>query len=106
MTEEVIAIRQLLTWAGLDTYVKRDGVTGDMMTAPEGLGHLIHESAEKIVHACAAFTKTFPANMRFSVTRIQDRRLVSLMHWVQDKYRCREPSVSYTHLTLPTICSV
>ena len=90
MAAPEITIAQLLTWIGLDSDVKRDGVTNDMMDEPEGLGHLIHESSQKIVHACSAFTKRFPTDTRFSVTRIQERRLISLMHWTQDKYRCHE----------------
>jgi hypothetical protein len=93
MADEGIEIAQLLTWVGIDTDAKRAAILDDMMADPEGLGHLINESAERIVHACNAFTKRFPANSRFSVTRIQERRLISLMHWAQDKYRCREPYV-------------
>ena len=81
-------IVQILTWIGLDTVRKRNGVTTDLLH-PDGLVHLNNENAEGIKAACTSYTK-FVTNVRFSLSRVQQKRLISLMYWVQDRYRTRE----------------
>ena len=82
-------IVQLLEWVGLDTVRKRDGVNGDLLS-PNGLIHLKNESSQGIINACGSYTKR-AALVRFSVSRVQQKRLISLMYWVKDRYRTREP---------------
>ena len=81
-------IKQILTWIGLDTARKRDGVTTDLLH-PDGLVHLNNENAEGIKAACTSYTK-FAMTSKFSLSRVQQKRLISLMYWVQDRYRTRE----------------
>ena len=81
-------IVQILTWIGLDTARKRNGVTEDLLH-PDGLVHLNNENAEGIKSACTSYTK-FTTNLRFSLSRVQQKRLISLVYWVQDRYRTRE----------------
>ena len=80
-------IVQILTWIGLDTVRKRDGVTTDLLH-PDGLVHFNNENAEGIKAACTSYTK-FATNVRFSLSRVQQKRLILLMYWVQDRYRTR-----------------
>ena len=81
-------ITQILTWIGLDTDRKRDGVTDDLLH-PNGLIHLNNENADGIIAACTSYSKRAAA-ARFSLSRVQQKRLISLLYWVQDRYRTRE----------------
>ena len=81
-------IPQILTWIGLDTARKRDGVTQDLLH-PNGLVHLNNENEEGIIAACTSYSKRAAA-IRFSLSRVQQKRLISLLYWVQDRYRTRE----------------
>ena len=81
-------ITQILTWIGLDTARKRDGVTEDLLH-PNGLVHLNNENADGIIAACTSYSKRAAA-VRFSLSRVQQKRLISLLYWVRDRYRTRE----------------
>ena len=81
-------VTQLLTWIGLDTARKRDGVNEDFLS-PNGLIHLKNESAQGIINACNSYSKR-ATGVRFAVSRVQQKRLISLMYWVKDRYRTRE----------------
>ena len=54
-----------------------------MLTEPKGIRHLNDKDAEMIQAACGGYAKRTLANGRFVVTRIQQKRLVSLMYWVK-----------------------
>ena len=104
MAEIVPDIQQILTWIGLDTDRKRDGVTADLLD-PEGLVHLKNENADGIIAACTSYSKRAPA-VRFSLSRVQEKRLISLTHWVQDKYRTREPYQFEQGMTEPVFLAL
>ena len=55
-----------------------------MLTEPEWIGHLNDEDEKVINAACGGYAKKNFANGRFLVTRVQQKRLVSLMYWVKD----------------------
>ena len=80
---------QILEWIGLDSSWKRDSVTEDLLYLT-GLVHLKNETCDGIVAACTAYSK-LPSAVRFSVTRVQQKLLISMIYLVQDKYRTREP---------------
>ena len=87
----------ILTWISLDTDRKRDGVTGDLLD-PSGLIHLKNETSDGIIAACTSYSKRAPA-AKFTVSRVQQKRLISLLYWVQDKYRTREMYVFNAGIT-------
>ena len=61
-----------------------------MLTEPERILHINDDDAEVIQGACGRYAKRTVANGRFVVTRVQPKRLVSLMYWVKDQRRLRE----------------
>ena len=81
-------IVDLLTWIGLNTARKCTGVEDDLLS-PNGLVHLKDETADGIIAACNGYTKRQTA-ARFTITRVQQKRIISLMYWVQDRHRTRE----------------
>ena len=81
---------QLLNIIGITNEDATDGIIDDMLTDPEGIGHLIDENAEGIHSACAGYAKRTLANGRFIVNRVQQKRMISLMYWVQDQKRIGE----------------
>ena len=81
---------QLLTWIGLNNDQKSDSVTADFLSAPEVLAHLVNEDADGIDGGCHNNQKKAILRERFSMTRIQVKKLKSLMYWVQDCHRCQE----------------
>ena len=81
-------VTKMLTWIGLDTIRKRDGVNEDLLS-PNGLIHLKNESAQDIISACNSYSKR-TAGVRFAISRVQQKGLISLMYWVKDRYRTRE----------------
>lgn len=81
---------QLLTMCGINSEEARNGIRDDMMTAPGGIGHLNEEDADGIHAACSTYAKRTIANGRFNVNRVQQKRLIALMYWVQDQKRLGE----------------
>ena len=85
----------ILTMLVINKVLAREVICDDMMTDTEGIGHLNVEYAEGIQSACSAYTKRTPATRIFTVTRVQQKRLISLMYWVKDKHRLKEPTEFY-----------
>ena len=88
MAGRVPDIPQILTWISLDTVHKRDGVTDELLH-PNGLICLNNENIDLIIAACTSYSKRADAN-RFTLSRVQKKWLISLLYWVQDRYRARE----------------
>ena len=82
---------EILGLIGITTAQATNAIRDDMLTEPEGIGHLNDEDAEGIQSACSAYAKR-PTATRFTVTRVQQKRLISLMYWVKDKVRLGEPT--------------
>ena len=74
---------KILTMLGINTQGATSGIQKDMLTEPEVTVHLNDEDAEGIQVACGGYSKRKLANGRFVVTRVQQKRLVSLMYWVK-----------------------
>ena len=68
---------------GINTQVARNVIQEDMLTEPEGIGHLNDEDAEGFQAACGGYTKRTRANGILVVTRIQQKQLILLMYWVE-----------------------
>ena len=83
-------IVQLLNCIGLNTHKKRYSVTSDLMSAPEGLSHLVTKNADVINAGCHSFQKREIVRDRFIMTIIQLKRSKALMYWFQDRHRCQE----------------
>ena len=89
---------EILTMLGINKVLAREIIYDDIMTDPKGIGHLNVKDLEGIQSACSGYAKRNPAARRFTVTRVQKKRLISLMYWVKDKRRLKEPTeFSNTH---------
>ena len=88
----------ILKILGINEIIARERICNDMMTDPEGIVHLNVEDAEGIQSACSGYDKRNKAARRFTITQVQQKRLTSLMYWVKDKRRLKEPTeFSNTH---------
>ena len=65
---------------GINTQVAKNVIQEDMLTEPEGIGHLNDEDAEGIQSSCGGYAKRTLANGIFVVMRVQQNQLVPLMH--------------------------
>lgn len=84
-----LTVSQMLTWIGISTAGHRNAVKEDMMPQPEGIAHLQDETTDGIKDACNSYAKR-PGNGRFVITRVQMKRMISLMHCVKDMKRLDE----------------
>ena len=75
---------------GINIQGTRDGIQEDMLTEPEEIRHLNDEYAEGIQSACGGYAKRTLSNVWFVFKMVQQKRLVSLIHWVKDQRRLRE----------------
>ena len=82
----------ILTMLGINEVLARDVICDDMMTDPEVIGHLNAEDSDSIKSACSGYAKRTPAARIFTVTRVQQKLLTSLMYWVKEKRRLEEPT--------------
>ena len=61
-----------------------------MMSPPEGLKHLNGETSEEMLVTFRDYTRRDKEYGKIIFTRVQQRRLISLMDWVKDKTRLEE----------------
>ena len=64
----------------------------DMLSPPEGIRHLQYEDADGIQSACSGYARRTASKENFTVSRVRQKQLISLMHWVKDKHRLAEPA--------------
>ena len=60
------------------------------MSAPEGLSHLVTKDTDGIDARRHKYQTREIVKERFTMTRIQVKRLKALIYWVQDLHRCQE----------------
>ena len=82
---------EILTMLSINEVLARHGIYDDMLTYPEGISHLNIEYSEGIQSACSGYAKRTPAERRFTITQVQQKRLTLLMYWVKDNRRIEEP---------------
>ena len=68
---------------GINTQGSRNFIQEDMLTEPKGIGHVNDEDAEVTQGAYGGYSKRTLANGKFVVTKVQQKRLLSLMYWVK-----------------------
>ena len=54
--------------------------------------HLQDEAADEIQSACSGYSSHTISNGKFTVSKVRQKRLISLMYWVKDKHRLAEPA--------------
>ena len=63
-----------------------------MLSTPEGIVHLQDEDADGIQSACSGYARRTISNGKFTVSRVRQKRLISLMHLVNYKNHLAEPA--------------
>ena len=64
---------------GINTQGERNEIQEDILKEPEGIRHLNYKDAEGLQAACGRYAKRTLTNGIFVVTKVQQKRLVSLM---------------------------
>ena len=85
----------ILTMLVINKVIAREVICDDMMTDTKGIGHLNVKYSEGIQLDFSGYAKGTPEARRSTVTRVQQKRLISLMYWVKDKHRLKEPTEFY-----------
>ena len=80
-----IPITTIVQWCGMPTTTTRNRIIADMMIPPEGLKHLNGETYEEMLGTFMDYDRREKEYGNIIFTRVQQRRLISLMYWVKDK---------------------
>ena len=88
---------------GINTQGARNGIQEDMLTEPEGIGHLNDEDAEGIQAECGRYAKRTLSNGILLVMRVQQKRLVLLMYWFKYKRQLRKMTDIFNGVDKPTV---
>ena len=79
--------QEVLILCGRDDSTVINGLIQDMLSPPEGIRHLQDEDVDGIQSACSGYARRTASNGKFTVRRVNQKRLISLMQWVKDKHR-------------------
>ena len=85
-----IPITTIVQWCVMSTTTARNIIITDMMSPPEGLKHLNGETSEEMVGTFRYYARRDKEDGNIIFTRVQQRRLISLMDWVRYKTRLEE----------------
>ena len=80
-----IPITTIVQWCGMSTTTARNRIIADMMSPPEGLKYLNGETSEEILGTFRDYDSHDKEDGKIIFTRVQQRRLISLIDWVKDK---------------------
>ena len=78
-----IPIAIIFQCCGMTTASARNRIVSDMMSPPEGLKKINGEALEEIVGAFRDYARCDAVDGKIVFTRVQQRRLISLMDWVK-----------------------
>ena len=87
---EFLTTQEVLVLCGIDDSTVVNGLIQDMLSPPEVIKHLQDEDAEGIQSSCSGYSRRTASNEKFTVNRVIQKRLISLMHWFKDKHRLAE----------------
>ena len=87
-----LTTQEVLVLCGIDDSKVINGLIQDMLSPPEGIRHLQDEDTDRIQSACSGYDRRTASNVNFNVSIVRQKRLISLMHWVKNKYRLSEPA--------------
>ena len=74
----------------MSTTTARNIIIADIMSSPEGLKHLNGETSEEMLGTFRDYDRSDKEYGKKIFTRVQQRRLISLMDWVKYKTRIEE----------------
>ena len=93
-----ITITTIVQWCRIPTTTTRNRIIADMMIPPEGLRHLNGKTSKEMLSTFRDFARRDKQDGNIIFTRVQQRRLISLMYWLKDK-TCLEEEASFTYGT-------
>ena len=82
-----LTTQEVLVLCGIIDQTVIHGLIEDMLSLPKEIMHLQDEDADGIQSACSGYTRRTILNGNFTVSRVRQRRMISLMHLVKDKHR-------------------
>ena len=85
-----IPISTILKWCGISTTTPRNRIIADIMSPPEGLKHLNDKTPEEMLGKFRDYARRDKEYGNIIFSRVQQRRLISLMDWVKYKTRIEE----------------
>ena len=94
---------EVLTILGINTQWARNDIQEDMLMEPKVIGHLNDEDTEGIQAACGWYAKRTLVNGIFVVTRVQQKRLISLMYLGKYQRRLIEMTKIFNDADEPTL---
>ena len=69
----------------ISTTTARNRIIADMMIPPEGPRHLNGKTSEEMLGTFRDFARRDKQDGNIIFTRVQQRRLISLMYWVKEE---------------------
>ena len=87
---EFLTTKKVLVLCGIGDSTVINGLIQDMLYPTEGIRHLQDEDVDGIQSACSGYARRTASNGKFTVRRVKQKRLISLMQWVKDKHRLAE----------------
>ena len=85
-----IPFTTIVQQCGMSTITTRKRIIADMMIPPEGLKHLNGEASKEMLGTFRDYARRDKKDGDIIFTRVQQRRLISLMDWVKDMTRLEE----------------
>ena len=82
-----IPITTIVQWYRMSTTTARNRIIAAMMSPPEGLKHLNGETSKEMLGKFRNYAWRDKEGGKIIFTRVQQRRLISLMDWVKHKTR-------------------
>ena len=87
-----LTTQELLVLCDINDPTVNNGLIEDMLSSPEEIMYLKDEDANMIQSACSGYARRTISNGKFTVSRVRQKRLISLMHWVKDKHHLAKPT--------------
>ena len=81
-----LTTQEVLVLCGINDTAAINGLIEEMLSSPEGIMHLQDEYADRIQSVCSGYARRTISNGKFTVSRVRQKRLIFLMHWVKENH--------------------
>ena len=88
----LLTTQEVLFLCGINDTTVINGLIEDMLSSPKVIMNLQDEDADRIQSACSGYARRTISNGKFTVSRVRQKRLIFLMHWVKDKHHFAKPA--------------
>ena len=92
-------INTILGWCGISVATQRTRITSDLLSAPEGLEYFYNKSTEELLSTFQEYGRRDAADGKINFTRVQQKRLIALKDWVNDRKRLNKETAFKTGTT-------